>query len=51
MIVSPASNPPHPSLSQNPIKWDKLSEIMQNTTYINVSLKNKEDIVYAGKIL
>ncbi|KAL4143560.1 hypothetical protein QTP88_005878 [Uroleucon formosanum] len=42
---------PHPSLSQGPIKWDKFSEIIQNTTYLNISLKNKKDIESAAQNL
>lgn len=44
MAVSLEPIPPLPSLSQGPIKWNKFSENMQNTTYLNVPLKNKEDI-------
>ncbi|VVC46141.1 Hypothetical protein CINCED_3A019744, partial [Cinara cedri] len=45
------TNPPHTSLYQGSIKWDKFSEIMQNTTYLNVSLKNKKDIENAARDL
>ncbi|KAL4104430.1 hypothetical protein QTP88_019731 [Uroleucon formosanum] len=50
-IASIEPTPPHPSLSQGPIKWDKFSEIMQNTTYLIISLKNKEDIESAAQNL
>jgi hypothetical protein len=51
MIASIETTLPHPSLSQGPIKWDKFSEIMQNTTYLNISLKNKDDIESAAQNL
>lgn len=50
-IASIEPTPPHPSLSQGPIKWDEFSEIMQNTTYLNISLKNKDDIESAAQNL
>jgi hypothetical protein len=51
MIVSIEPTPPHPSLSQGPIKWDEFSKIMQNTTCLNISIKNKEDIESAAQNL
>ncbi|VVC27607.1 Hypothetical protein CINCED_3A007937, partial [Cinara cedri] len=50
-IASIEPTPPHPSLPQGPIKWDEFSEIMQNTTYLNISFKNKEDIESAARNL
>lgn len=48
-FASTDQNPPHPSLSQGPIKWDKFSEIIQSKTYLNISLKNNEDIENAAQ--
>jgi hypothetical protein len=51
IIASIESNSLHSSFYQGPIKWGTFSEIMQNTTYLNNSLKTKEDIENATQDL
>lgn len=48
---SPELNLIHPSLSQGPVNWKEFSEIMQNTTNLNISLKSKIDIENAAQDL
>lgn len=47
----PELNPIYPSLSRDPVKQKEFTEIMQNTTNLNISFKSKIDIENAAQDL
>jgi hypothetical protein len=52
MILSIKITPRHTLwLNKGSIKWDEFFESMQNTTYLNIPFKNKEDIESADQNL